>query len=266
MNNIIIVLSILLFLTSLFIILLNSYYYFFFPYPYPHYKIISLSEINHSNHSNYKIIPKILIQTVLDKSKIPEKVFQNINKYASDFKHVIFENNDCIKFIKENYPSQVLETFHRLKNGAHKADLFRYCYLYINGGLYADIKTEFIKPVSSVFFRNKLTIVLATPLNVVKTIYNGVIYTQPRHPIFLELISHMIEISKHKFYHYLIFCKHFFDILNKYNDEDYYLLNEKCSIMDSSKCHDGFDKRGVCSNIYDKDEIVIKTRYSDYPW
>ena len=212
-----------------------------------------------------KIVPKILVQTVSDKSRIPNKVFQNIKKYASDFKHVIFDDNECVDFIKSNYKREVLETFHRLKNGAHKADLFRYCYLYLNGGLYVDIKTEFIKPLSSVFHRQNLTLVLGSDITPgEKLIYNGVIYTNPKHPIFLELINHMVEISKYQSYDYLIFCRHFYKLLKSYND--YHLFYEKCSSSDSSKCYDGFDKYHYCCNIFDNDDIVIKTRYSDYPW
>ena len=37
--------------------------------------------------------------------------------------------------------SSVKETFRKLK-GAHKADLFRYCYLYKFGGIYLDITKD----------------------------------------------------------------------------------------------------------------------------
>ena len=255
------ILSVLLFLAIVYIIIFQSRNFIF---QFQSYKLISLIRIKDKNIN--QDIPKILMQTISDKSKIPEKVFKNVQKYAGDFKHVIFDDDDCINFIKEYYPQEVLETFNRLKIGAHKADLFRYCYLYINGGLYADIKTEFIKPVSSVFSRQKLTVVVGSVIVDSKNIYNGVIYTQPRHPIFLELISHIVHTSKQTNFDYLIFCNHFYKILKRYEDDDYYEFNEKCSSSDSSKCYDGFDRHKLCCNIFDKDEIVIKARYSDYPW
>ena len=46
--------------------------------------------------------------------------------------------------------ANLVDVFKQL-NGPHKADLFRYCYLYINGGLYLDIKIELIKPLSEIF-------------------------------------------------------------------------------------------------------------------
>jgi mannosyltransferase OCH1-like enzyme len=256
------ILSILLFLAIVYIILFHLHYFLFLSHDY--YKLIPCEKIKINDEDEY--FPKILVQTISDKSKIPEKVFENIKKYASDFKHVIFDDEDCINFIKEHYPEEVLEAFNRLSIGAHKADLFRYCYLYINGGLYADIKTEFVKPVSSVFHTNKLTVVMGSEYIHFNTIYNGIIYSKPRHPIFLELISHIVHVSKQSNFNYLVFCNHFYKIINRYHDGDYYKLYEKCSSSDSSKCHDGFDRYKLCCNIYDGDEIVIKGRYSDYPW
>ena len=37
----------------------------------------------------------------------------------------------------------------------------------------------------------------------------------------------------------------------------YEVLEKKCKKK---------DRYGVCSNIYDKGENIIKTRYDDYPW
>ena len=31
-------------------------------------------------------------------------------------------------------------------------------------------------------------------------------------------------------------------------------------------CEDGLDKYNKCCYIYDNNEKIIKTRYSDYPW
>lgn len=38
-----------------------------------------------------------------------------------------------------HFPSEVLEAFDILIPGAFKADLFRYCVLFIYGGVYADV-------------------------------------------------------------------------------------------------------------------------------
>ena len=77
-------------------------------------------------------IPKILIQT--SKSSIPEK-FLNRNKYFSkgwDYK--FFSDEDIIKYFNNNplkeFPN-ITDIFNSFKNGAHKADLFRYYFLWL---------------------------------------------------------------------------------------------------------------------------------------
>ena len=57
-----------------------------------------------------------------------------------EFNHYLYDDKMCREFIKQNFSDDVLYVFDKLKPGAYKADLWRYCILYINGGIYIDIK------------------------------------------------------------------------------------------------------------------------------
>ena len=46
----------------------------------------------------------------------------------------------CRDFIAKHFSEEVVYTFDKLKPGAYKADLWRYCVMYITGGIYLDIK------------------------------------------------------------------------------------------------------------------------------
>ena len=229
------------------------------------------------NIANTDTIPKVVIQTYYDKSKIPNKVYENIKKYASGYKHIIYDDNECIAFFNKHYKKIVVDTFNSLV-GAHKADLFRYCYLYIHGGVYLDIKTVLIKDIDTIF-TNKNT--LYTVINFRgNSIYQGVIATPPGNNIFLKLIDTMIYIKKpipKKQYHFS--CIDMFNIIrhevgnylqigdnftnNKFN---YHLFKEQC--VNKNLCVDDIpDRYNVCCNIYDEfNNKIIKTRYSDFPW
>lgn len=219
-------------------------------------------------------IPKVVISTYHDKHKIPKKVYDNIQKYASNYKYIIFDDNDIIRFLMNHYPIDVLETFKKLK-GPHKADLFRYCYLYKYGGIYLDIKTNLIKPLDTVF--NKDNVNMYTVLSIhSNTIYQGIIATTPKHPLFKELIDFMVNIKK-PVTKYLIFTRDFYIKLQHYytsnlvkgmNKGPYgnlYLFNEKCT-NNTDDCYDGLDRYHKCCYVYDNNEKIIKTRYADYPW
>ena len=217
-------------------------------------------------------IPKRIIQTYISKDKVPKKVFDNISWFASDYEYEFFSDKDCIDFLKSYFTSSVVDTYHKLKNKAHKADLFRYCYLYERGGVYLDIKTELIKPLNTIFKDKCINTVIAG--NGV-SIYQGIIAAPPKNRLFLELIEYMRLNSKSPRYH--LFVNDFYNVVeddvgkepnygaNIGKDNRYYLLREKC-VTDSSACHDGLDRYGICCNVYDGNDKVFKSRYADFPW
>lgn len=225
--------------------------------------------------TNQSSIPKVIYQTYIDKSKIPPKVYDNIKKFAPNYKHIIYDDDECIRFLRDNYPPNVLDTFNALLKGAHKADLMRYCLLYKYGGVYLDIKTELLKPLDKIFVNNYLYSVIAKNK---RSIYQGIIATPPANPIFKVLIDHII-VNKHITRDYLIFTREFYNQLNilckkkvttgfnknKTSSINIYLYNEKCS-KNIYDCYDGLDRYRLCCFVYHNKTKIIKTRYSDYPW
>ena len=88
------------------------------------------------------VIPLHIYQTWHTK-KLPPKMRECVDKLKKDnpeFEHHLYDDKMCKEFIKKNFDKEVLESFNKLKPGAYKADLWRYCIMYINGGIYLDIK------------------------------------------------------------------------------------------------------------------------------
>jgi hypothetical protein len=216
-------------------------------------------------------IPKVLFQTYMDKSRIPQEVFDNVTQFAKEYLHVIYDDKESLQMIQDYYTDSVTEIFHLLQ-GPHRADLIRYCYLYLFGGIYMDIKTELIKPLSEIFTSNVLYTVLSYGD---AHIHQGIIAVKPRHPLFLELIQHMVNIKipshYHEFTNYFLYqIKKDTDGkivqgLNQGNKYKYFILKENCS-NDASQCHDGLDRYQLCCYVYENELPVIKTRRSSYPW
>ena len=84
-------------------------------------------------------IPKVIMQT----SKDPPKQYIIDQFYASspDWTYIHFDDDDILQFFQD-YPldefGNIANKFRSIKGGAHKADLFRYYYLYIKGGVFID--------------------------------------------------------------------------------------------------------------------------------
>jgi len=211
-------------------------------------------------------------QTYHDKKKIPKYVYENIATYAPEYSHIILDDNEAEVFLDEYYQPEVLHTFRILEKGAHKADLLRYCLLYVYGGVYMDIHKELLVPARQLF-PDKNTI-YSTIAHTRNHITQGLISTPVRHPLFLSLIYYIVKTGNPYGYH--DFCMDFkyqveLDLgtdvkngANKSKNVEYYFLNEKCS-TDTILCKK-LDSYGLCCVIYDRGRHVINARRSCYPW
>jgi mannosyltransferase OCH1-like enzyme len=145
------------------------------------------------------IIPLNIYQTWHTK-KLPPIMQKNVDYIIQcnpAFNHHLFDDNDCREYIKNNFNMEVLNAYDSLIPGAYKADLWRYCILYKNGGIYLDIK---YKPVNGFKFIN-LTEKEHWVLDMDKVgIYNALIICKPHNEILLKAIDKIVNNVKHKFY------------------------------------------------------------------
>ena len=244
------------------------------------------------NGETSKIIPNILFQTYYDKMKIPQYIFDNVKKYAPEYKYYIYDDKDAIKFLETYFDKKVSNRFKSLKKGAHKADLLRYCFLYINGGIYLDIKTILIKPLDEIFINKTY---FYSCISAVEWVYQGVLATPPRNILFLSLIDKIVNSSNISLYlNYLLYCKDMYNKIkkdirnnslnnklnsginnglnNKLNNginngliQDYYLFEEKCNNTTDNNCSK-LDRYGFCCSIYDNNEKIFIGRDPSFPW
>lgn len=228
-----------------------------------------------------KEIPKTIIQTYHNKSNIPDKVYKNIQKYAPEYEHIVYDDKECIDFLTKFEESfkhlkkggvNVVDRFNSFRKGAHKADLFRYCYLYQHGGIYMDIKTVLIKPVSEIFTENSLY----TVIDLNKNIYQGVICVFPKHPLIGTLVNQALCSSNiDLLLNYHLFLQFFYKCIvdsiktipvigkNQYGNFNIILFEEKNFQQENYV----YDRYGLNTFICDKKgDKIIKTRYSDFPW
>lgn len=100
------------------------------------------------------VIPKIIHQTYRDHN-LPNEitiVVENLKKLNPDWEYRFYTDEDIIEYIKRNFNEEILRTYQSINPvyGAAKADFFRYLVLYREGGVYIDIKSTCIYPLSEV--------------------------------------------------------------------------------------------------------------------
>ena len=145
------------------------------------------------------IIPLNIYQTWFTKnlpSKMKERV--NILKLQNpEFNHYLYDDDDCYEFIKNNFNKDVLNAYDSLIPGAYKADLWRLCILYINGGFYLDIKLICVNHFKLIELSENEHYVKDRPLF---SIFNSFMVCQKGNPFLLESINKIVENVQNKIY------------------------------------------------------------------
>lgn len=182
------------------------------------------------------VIPLNIYQTWHTKN-LPPKMRECVNKMKRDnpdFKHHLYDDADCRKFIKKNFDIEVLDAFDKMVPGAYKADLWRYCILYKNGGIYLDIKFQCHDGFNLLELCDKNYLVLERPyagkvnvedeLNMINSyhyyynvynkidtnfwedrrigIYNAVMVSVPKNPLLLNCIYKIVNNVNNNYYGY----------------------------------------------------------------
>lgn len=101
------------------------------------------------------MIPKIIHQTVRSKFEMDPVLKENIERIKGlnpDWEHRLYDNEDCRSFIANHCSARMLQLYERIspRYGAARADFFRYLLMYEVGGVYLDIKSTVVRPLSSV--------------------------------------------------------------------------------------------------------------------
>ena len=221
-----------------------------------------------------KKIPKILHLTYFSKEAVPSYVFDNINKYCSDYKIIFYDDNACINELKQ-IDNILVDKFKQLDRGAHKADLFRYCILYKYGGVYLDIKTDLKMPINN-FIDHTINNALYTVYTEnTDKIYQGFIATYPQNDVFTELVKDILMHPARPKYHFTI--KKFYQLImnniqlpmkigfNKGNNDTNYILYLERNMPYAHEKN--VDRYGGFWKIFDQNNrLLFKTRYDTFPW
>lgn len=112
---------------------------------------------------------------------------------APTFIHILMDNIERRAFIAAHFAEPVIAAYDALIPGAYRADLWRYCYLYVHGGIYLDIK---FRPEPGCDFTQLLQqdhFILDIPtLMSDRNIFNGMIVAKPRSPYMLSAITTLV--------------------------------------------------------------------------
>ena len=171
--------------------------------------VLNRSDITQATRNS---ISDRLRQVPLPSNPIPKKIFQtwetskheisaqlqcyidSWGKNNPDYELHFYNKSERYEFIKKHFDATVLDAYTRLKPGAFKCDLWRYCVLYIHGGFYADIDSLCCSSLNIINTRGvKFTCPIdLPPAASVFSLSNGFIGSIPKHPILRQCIDAIV--------------------------------------------------------------------------
>ncbi len=169
-------------------------------------------------------IPKIIFQT--SKTAQLDYVIELIKSRSSGWDYIHFTDEGILKFFEENPSDEfpyLKEKFLSIRGGAHKADFFRYYYLYVKGGVFIDSDAMIEQDINILAGDYDFFSVDST--YVPNTIFNGFIGATPKNIILYEALKHAYyididELSKN----YMTFCRKLKEIYDAHKSDQKTLL------------------------------------------
>jgi len=152
------------------------------------------------------------IEFINENRDIPKKIFRfwqtdlcekmqyysNILKNENlEFEYAIFNIETAREFLKEHFDPEIVYTFDILIPFAYKSDFFRYCILYIYGGIYLDMKFQSVNGFRFSQLIDKEQYVLDIDET---SVYNALLICKPHSKIMFKCIFQVVKNVKEKNY------------------------------------------------------------------
>lgn len=154
---------------------------------------------------NYDSIIPLDVYTCWHTKDLPPLMKQNYEKLILDNPKMsfhLYDENECREFIKIHFKPDVLNAYDVLIPCSYKSDLWRYCVLFINGGIYMDIKFSCVNNFRLISLTEKEQFVrdIDPPEGPPGGTLNGLIVCKKGNIILYNCIRQIVTNVQSKFY------------------------------------------------------------------
>jgi mannosyltransferase OCH1-like enzyme len=102
-------------------------------------------------------IAQIIHQTHKARDKLPSGMLRTLERTENlhpQCEYRYYDDEACRTFMEEYFSGRIFRVYEKLVPGAYKADLFRYCLLYIYGGVYIDADMYCLRSFESLIWNS----------------------------------------------------------------------------------------------------------------
>lgn len=166
-------------------------------------------------NNNKSTIPKVIFQT--SPKPQPDHVVEKINSHCPGWKYIHFTDEGILDFFNqaplEEFP-KITDKFHSFSHGAHRADLFRYYYLFLNGGVFLDSDAMIETHIEAIINHFSFVSINGYQINK-KLIFNGFIAATPQNEIIYAALKNLYQLNDEDLQNdYHLVCKNLSSIFN----------------------------------------------------
>ena len=166
---------------------------------------VEFDSIEVKNGYRQQKIPRVIYQT-FEEYEIPNGMFEAIQSWKDlnpEYEHYYYSEKDRLEFIEKFFDKKVLDAYLSIIPGAFKADLWRCCMLYENGGIYVDSDMICLQSLND-YLEEEDEFLISRDDPMSKTfLANGFIASVPKHPFLkqqIDSIVNNIETKKECYY------------------------------------------------------------------
>jgi predicted O-methyltransferase YrrM len=206
------------------------------------------------NDTYTPIISKNILQ-VTKENPIDNIIVYKIKNILDCYDYYWFNDENMYKYIKNNQLEEFPDIINHIKSltiGQHKADIFRYYWLYLNGGIFIDDDLIIEKKLD---FKNNTFVSVKSYHTNKNLLFNGFIACSKFNPIIYKALKQSystknIEIKKN----YHLFCNQIYNIYQQINiNQKTFLLQEREDV----KFKDGVK---IYKSYYNGDHILTHSK------
>jgi|UniRef100_A0A6C0IPB0 mannosyltransferase OCH1-like enzyme len=208
------------------------------------------------------MIPKTIVQT--SRNNPQQYVVDMIRELSPEWSYLHFTDDEVIKFFIENplpeFPD-VINKFYSFSYGEHRADLFRYYFLFVKGGVYFDTDAMIEENMDKIAKNYDYFSVNSS--YVPNSIFQGFIGCVPGHAIIHKALTDIYNTSNNHFlrtpenFHDL--CKNMYTFVLEYPDKsNIYLYQEIYGDNITANVIDPQENNKVVLKHYHIEKIIPK--------
>ena len=203
-------------------------------------------------------IPRIVLQST-EHHPLPEYVVEMIMRLAPGWQYMHFNDAQRREFLRTHSQAEgaeeefrdILDKYAAIQHGAHRCDLFRYYFTYLNGGVYLDSDAMIKQPLDEIcgdldFFIGN------TPGK--GRVFNGFFGTTPKNPVIRQFLCEAYRTVDQLHRNYFLFCRQGHDILASFEQQQQQQQQLRIKRLDERIKRDHAD-------VETEDGVVLLTHY-----